>query len=152
MFLYNENQKYKATHTSTTMYQGFLILPLCALSVSSHQIVSDPGVFGPSIELVHLYNDEFPSGMNTRHFQSLISPMPFEQALIPIQVLPYLQLEGNSPIIHRTWIRTIQSMMLLSLHPMIRKCHIQTQRSTHHPEAQSTTPLAPLVCGIYLYR
>ena len=49
------------------MYQGFLILPFCALSVSSQQVVSDPGVFGPSIELVHLYNDEFPSGMTTRH-------------------------------------------------------------------------------------
>ena len=45
------------------MYQGFLILPCCALSVSFQQIVSDPGVFGPSIELVHLYNDGFPSGM-----------------------------------------------------------------------------------------
>ena len=54
------------------MYQGFLILPLCALSVSSQQLVSDPGVFGPSIEMVHLYNDEFPSGMTTRHLQNLI--------------------------------------------------------------------------------
>ena len=54
------------------MHQGFLILLSCALSVSSQQIVSDSGVFGPSIELVHLYNDEFPSGMNTHHLQSLI--------------------------------------------------------------------------------
>lgn len=45
------------------MYQGFLVLLFCALSVLSQQIVSDPGVFGPSIELVHLYNDEYPSGM-----------------------------------------------------------------------------------------
>ena len=29
---------------------------------------------------------------------------------------------------------------------MIRKCHIQMQRSIHHPEAKSTTPLAPPVC------
>ena len=54
------------------MHQCSLILPLCALSVSSQQIVSDPGVFGPSIELVHLYNDEFPSGMTTRHLQNPI--------------------------------------------------------------------------------
>ena len=54
------------------MYQGFLILPFCVLSASSQQVVSDPGVFGPPIELVHLYNDDFPSGMTTRPLQSLI--------------------------------------------------------------------------------
>ena len=54
------------------IYQGFLLLLFCALSVSSQQVVSDPGVFGSPIELVHLYNDEFPSGMTTRHLQSLI--------------------------------------------------------------------------------
>ena len=59
---------YKADYTSTMMYQGFLILPFCVLSASSQQVVSDPGVFGPPIELVHLYNDDFPSGMTARHF------------------------------------------------------------------------------------
>jgi len=45
------------------MYQTLLILSLWAISISSQQVVSDPGVFGPPIELVHIYNDEFPSGI-----------------------------------------------------------------------------------------
>lgn len=44
------------------LYQSLLTLSFWVLLVSSQQVVSDPGVFGPLIELVHIYNDEFPSG------------------------------------------------------------------------------------------
>lgn len=42
------------------------------LSVSAQQLASDPGIFGPKIELVHIYNDEFATGASTHtlHFCS----------------------------------------------------------------------------------
>lgn len=33
-----------------------------ALLAASQQIASDSGVWGPPLELVHVYNDEFPTG------------------------------------------------------------------------------------------
>ena len=33
-----------------------------ALLAASQQIASDSGVSGPPLELVHVYNDEFPTG------------------------------------------------------------------------------------------
>lgn len=35
------------------------------LSVSAQNLASDPGVYGPNIELVHTYNDEFPTGTSS---------------------------------------------------------------------------------------
>jgi len=38
------------------------LLPQFLLLASAQQLASDPGVYGPALELVHLYNDEFPTG------------------------------------------------------------------------------------------
>ena len=35
---------------------------------TAQQLVSDPGVYGPPIELVHLYYDEFPTGTLALNF------------------------------------------------------------------------------------
>lgn len=48
------------------MRRGYLyILSVlgCVILVSGQVLASDPGVSGPPIELVHIYNDEFPTGM-----------------------------------------------------------------------------------------
>lgn len=34
-----------------------------ALAISNAQLIKDPGVYGPELELVHLYYDEFPTGI-----------------------------------------------------------------------------------------
>ncbi len=34
-----------------------------ALFASAQNVRRDPGVFGPPLEIVHLFNDEWPTGM-----------------------------------------------------------------------------------------
>jgi hypothetical protein len=48
------------------------MLSLCVLTLSAllptlsstQRIRSDPGVAGPALEIVHLYNDQWPTGTN----------------------------------------------------------------------------------------
>ena len=46
---------------SSTILSVFILV----LFASAQQIASDPGVYGPQLELVHIYNDEFPTGIST---------------------------------------------------------------------------------------
>lgn len=39
------------------------LLSVSLLSASAQQLSRDPGVYGPPLELVHLYGDEFPTGL-----------------------------------------------------------------------------------------
>ena len=56
--------------TLTMTYQSLFILSFWALLVSSQQVDSDPHVYGPPIELVHIYNDQFPSGIKTHQIMT----------------------------------------------------------------------------------
>jgi sugar lactone lactonase YvrE len=49
-------------------------LLLCAWSTA--QVITDPGVYGPPIELVHLYYDEFPTGIAVSSTGRLFSNYP----------------------------------------------------------------------------
>ena len=40
-----------------------LALSLCSVTLSQ-QVAQDPGTYGPALETVHLYNDEFVTGMS----------------------------------------------------------------------------------------
>lgn len=40
-----------------------LLASLALLSTTSAQVISDPGTYGPALELVHLYYDEWPTGV-----------------------------------------------------------------------------------------
>jgi hypothetical protein len=48
------------------------LLALASASILSNaqELIRDPGVYGPALEVVHLYYDEFPTG--TRSASSLI--------------------------------------------------------------------------------
>lgn len=49
------------------MYVLNLLTAFAALAVAQQQdpgVVSDPGTYGPAVEIVHLYYDEWPTGMN----------------------------------------------------------------------------------------
>jgi hypothetical protein len=50
--------------TLPKMYSGLIVATSALLSTLSHaqQLISDPGVKGPPLELVHLYNDQWPTG------------------------------------------------------------------------------------------
>lgn len=48
-----------------------------ALLVSGQQMASDPGVYGPPLELVHSYNDQFPTG--NFMYTSGHLPIPYKQ-------------------------------------------------------------------------
>lgn len=44
-----------------------LLLSLVILSSNAAQkILSDPGTYGPQLEIVHLYQDEWPTGKTVR--------------------------------------------------------------------------------------
>ena len=43
-------------------YSNLILFSSFVLSASAQALASDPGVYGPAIELVHIYNDEFPTG------------------------------------------------------------------------------------------
>lgn len=45
------------------MMRPCYILSQFAFAASAQQLASDPGVLGPPLELVHIYNDQFASGM-----------------------------------------------------------------------------------------
>jgi len=45
------------------VWTNTLLAGLALLSSASAQIRSDPGTYGPPLELVHLYNDEWPTGV-----------------------------------------------------------------------------------------
>lgn len=41
----------------------FLCAIVAALRVGAQSVYSDPGTYGPAVEIVHLYNDQWPSGI-----------------------------------------------------------------------------------------
>ncbi|MCJ1234161.1 hypothetical protein MMC14_002119 [Varicellaria rhodocarpa] len=47
-----------------------------ALFASAQQLASDQGVYGPSLELVHIYNDEFPTGIAVSSTGRIFSNYP----------------------------------------------------------------------------
>ena len=40
--------------------------------ISGQEVASDPGVYGPPLEIVHLYYDQFPTGRSSHIIQALI--------------------------------------------------------------------------------
>ena len=40
-----------------------LVFGVVLATASTPQLATDPGKHGPPIELVHVYNDQFPTGM-----------------------------------------------------------------------------------------
>ncbi len=48
---------------SSVLGLGSIAVSLFAHVVVSQQVASDPGVYGPALEAVHYYYDEWPTGM-----------------------------------------------------------------------------------------
>jgi hypothetical protein len=52
-----------STHNMSSKFIFIASALLSVLSVSSSaQVISDPGVSGPPLEIIHLYNDQWPTG------------------------------------------------------------------------------------------
>jgi hypothetical protein len=51
------------------MYSEVLLLASALFSAlaSAQQLLRDPGIAGPPLELVHLYNDQWPTGKFRSH-------------------------------------------------------------------------------------
>ncbi|MCJ1280913.1 hypothetical protein MMC26_000230, partial [Xylographa opegraphella] len=90
-------------HNST-----LFLLSSFALSASAQALASDPGVYGPAIELVHIYNDEFPTGIAVsstgRMFSNYPSGLDGNNTKYAVAELtsnstetPYPSVEMNSP-------------------------------------------------------
>lgn len=47
------------------------------LVISGQIVASDPGVYGPPLELVHLYYDQFPTGESIYPSRYLTTPVLF---------------------------------------------------------------------------
>lgn len=65
-------------HTSTNSFKMFrsTLTALASASLLSAQLITDPGVYGPEIELVHLYYDEFPTGIAVSSTGRMFSNYP----------------------------------------------------------------------------
>lgn len=61
--------------TSLLLLAGFG-LSASAQAISSSALVTDPGVYGPALELVHLYYDEFPTGIAVSSTGRMFSNYP----------------------------------------------------------------------------
>lgn len=65
---YNSYTTQTLLHTHSTilivskMLSASILIALLVPALSSAQIIKDPGVYGPPLEVVHLYNDQWPTG------------------------------------------------------------------------------------------
>ncbi|MCJ1434720.1 hypothetical protein MMC27_004090 [Xylographa pallens] len=87
---------------------NLILLSSFVLSVSAQTLARDPGVYGPAIELVHIYNDEFPTGIAVsstgRMFSNYPSGLDANNTNYAVAELtsnstetPYPSVEINSP-------------------------------------------------------
>ncbi|MCJ1474320.1 hypothetical protein MMC13_002978 [Lambiella insularis] len=87
---------------------ALILFPSFVLSVSAQVLASDPGIYGPALELVHVYFDEFPTGIAVsstgRMFSNYPSGLDSNNTKYAVAELtsnstetPYPSVEINSP-------------------------------------------------------
>ena len=115
-------------------------------SLSTSQIISDPGVYGPPLEIVHLYNDEWPTGASIafRLINCKLSKQLKANSSNKALLSTHRQ-AASSRTIHPVLIRTTRTMVRmanirsLNSSATILKCRIRALRSTIRLVDRSTT-------------